>query len=137
MSAVEAAELQEHLLEWLISAAQETMPAELLGRVHARVIPGIIGGDLTLQLYTYLLAERVLTESREVPFRTMVEAPERWRDRLGLLFGKRRLLASGTVTIRADYYQSFPESKIKYPLLGAPVPIVRLEQEDPDVDEGE
>jgi hypothetical protein len=126
----QAAELEELLLEWLTMAHQETVSRELLSRAKVRVIADVLGRDLTAQLYAYLLADKVLTEAREVPFRAMVEVPERWRDRLGLVFGKRRMLATGTVTIKADYYQTFPESTIPYPdHLGAPVRMVKLTQD--------
>lgn len=83
--------------------------------MNLRILATQLGEALTVQLYTYLLAEKLLEDSVEVPFETWVQAPERWRDRLGLVFGKRRMRATGHVKIAADYYQTFPETTIKYP----------------------
>src|ERR1700679_1965750 len=136
MTDAKVAELENLLLEWLTMAGQQTLPRALFERANVRVLADVLGRDLTAQLYAYVLAHKVLTESREVPFRTRVEAPERWRDRLGLIFGKRRMLATGHVTITADYYQTFPDATIPYPdVLGAPVRMVKLTQADADFDE--
>jgi hypothetical protein len=133
MADTQAAELEDLLLEWLTMVGQEMLPRHLLERANVRVVADMLGRDLTAQLYAYVLAHKVLAGTREVPFQTTVEAPERWRDRLGLIFGKRRMLATGIVTIRADYYQTFPEATIPYPdALGAPVRMVKLTQVDDD-----
>jgi hypothetical protein len=125
----DAVVLENLMLDVLTVAQQETFPRVLLEHAELRMLADSMTGNLTAQLYRYLLADKRLTETQEIPFNTYVRVPQRKRDRLRLLFGKKEMFASGYVTVRAEHFSTFPESTVAYPTtLGISVPLVKLSQ---------
>lgn len=146
--------IDTHTLEWQRAVARTGVAEEFLRNVTMHSETDFIRDQLILTMEKYILREHVLADSAQVPVSGTLEwppsflvaIPRSWWQRLlrrpartiwvdvvgrASVGDVEQAEVSGTVTVRADYFASYPESKImRDPRMGHVVRMVTMAEPD-------